>query len=160
MLLFKLKSLLEPYLRQQRMTWLDVQPALELVDSLVQLEEALSNPKSFFKNLLRRMQVAGFQPRGGQSTGSREVKTDMRSSSTEPFDPYHKETFDPFRAMDWMENEYKVDPTVLRFIHTQFNLVCGNPDGSKEGRKVRKGDLVRRICKAAGSSTFLMDTTI
>jgi hypothetical protein len=70
LLLSKLKPLLEPYLQQQSLTWVDVQPALELVDSLAELEAASSNPEAFFKKLLkgggpaaRRMLIAQLRPR-------------------------------------------------------------------------------------------------
>merc|ERR1719161_1779543 len=70
LLLSKLKPLLEPYLPQQSLTWVDVQPALELVDSLAELKEASSNPEAFFEKLLkgggpaaRRMLIAQLRPR-------------------------------------------------------------------------------------------------
>ena len=53
MLLIKVKPVVEPYLQQQGVIWVDVQPALELIASLRQLEEALSNPQVFFKKLLQ-----------------------------------------------------------------------------------------------------------
>ena len=51
------------------MTWTDVQPAFELVDSLAELKKASSNPEAFFMDLLkgsgpaaRRMLIAKLRP--------------------------------------------------------------------------------------------------
>ena len=70
LLLSKFKPLLEPYMRKQSLTWADVEPALELVDTLAELEEASSNPEAFFQKLLkgggpaaRRMLIAQLRPR-------------------------------------------------------------------------------------------------
>ena len=69
LLLSKLKPLLEPYLEQQSLTWVDVQPAFEFVDTLAELQEALSNPEAFFTKLLkgcgaaaRKMLLAQLRP--------------------------------------------------------------------------------------------------
>ena len=69
LLLSKLKPLLEPYMRKQSLTWADVEPALELVDTLAELEEASSNPEAFFQKLLKgggpaakRMLIAQLRP--------------------------------------------------------------------------------------------------
>ena len=50
----RLRPQAEPLLQRQGLTWVDVQPALDLVDSLAELEEALSKPEAFFKNLLKK----------------------------------------------------------------------------------------------------------
>merc|ERR1719359_1218629 len=54
LLLPKLKREFEPLLQQTGLTWEDVQPAFELVDSRAELEEATSNPQEFFKKLLKQ----------------------------------------------------------------------------------------------------------
>ena len=38
-------------MQQQGLTWIDVQPALELVDSLAELKKAVSDPPTFFRSL-------------------------------------------------------------------------------------------------------------
>jgi hypothetical protein len=43
---------MEPWLHRQSLTWADVQPAFELVDSMAELEEALGDPEAFFENLM------------------------------------------------------------------------------------------------------------
>ena len=53
-LLPKLKSAFEPVLQGLGLTWEDVQPVFEMVDSRAELEEAKSNPKEFFKKLLKQ----------------------------------------------------------------------------------------------------------
>ena len=70
LLLPKLKPHLEPYLQERSLTWADIQPALESVDSLAELKAASSNPKAFFEKLLkgggpaaRRMLIAQLRPR-------------------------------------------------------------------------------------------------
>ena len=55
LLLPKLKCEFEPLLQQTGLTWEDVQPAFELVDSRAELEEATSNPQVFFKQLLKSL---------------------------------------------------------------------------------------------------------
>ena len=55
MLLIKGQSVVEPYLQQQGMIWVDAQPALKLVDPLGQLEQALLNSEAFFEKLLRKV---------------------------------------------------------------------------------------------------------
>ena len=54
LLLSKLKPRAKPLLQQQGLTWVDVEPALKLVDSQAELEEAVSDPEAFFKKLLTR----------------------------------------------------------------------------------------------------------
>ena len=51
------------------MTWVDVQPVFEFVDTLAELQEALSNPEAFFTKLLkgsgpaaRKMLIAQLRP--------------------------------------------------------------------------------------------------
>ena len=69
--LFELKPHLEPLLQQQGLAWIDVQPALELVDSLAELKKAISDPQAcFFRSLstvggpaVRRMLIAQHRPR-------------------------------------------------------------------------------------------------
>ena len=48
----KLKPRGELLLQQQDVTWVDIESALKLVDSRAELEEAVSDPESFFKQLL------------------------------------------------------------------------------------------------------------
>ena len=70
LLIAKLRHPLQPHVEKLSLTWEDVQPALELVDSLAELKEASSNPKAFFEKLLkgggpaaRRMLIAQLRPR-------------------------------------------------------------------------------------------------
>ena len=50
--LSKLKPLVEPMLSQQGLLWSDVQPMFASVDSQEELQQALSDPETFLKNLL------------------------------------------------------------------------------------------------------------
>merc|ERR1719478_1035392 len=44
---------MEPCLQKQGLHWQDVQPLLELVDSPVKLQEAISDPDAFLEELLQ-----------------------------------------------------------------------------------------------------------
>merc|ERR1711937_582344 len=50
----KLKRGFDPLLQQYCLTWEDLQPALELVDSRAELEDAKSDPQAFFQKLLKQ----------------------------------------------------------------------------------------------------------
>jgi fructose-specific component phosphotransferase system IIB-like protein len=66
----KLRPKLEPLLAKHSLTWEDMVPALELVKSLEDLEEALQNPEAFLRSLMAsagpaalRFAVAKLRPR-------------------------------------------------------------------------------------------------
>ena len=48
----KLKPLLTPQLQKYQLEWEDVQPALELVDSVEELRAAVNEPEAFVKQLM------------------------------------------------------------------------------------------------------------
>ena len=55
LLIAKVRSKLEPVVEKQGLEWCDVEPALELVDSMEELEAAIADPEAFLQSLAQSM---------------------------------------------------------------------------------------------------------